>query len=322
MVSKGIAGTARDSDREKQMGSKVRAEERAKNRGTGEAEIKRVPRKGDPLEETVLRLQFGVQAGRGGIHNGFGFGGNDRSRRKLLGTHAGRVLILQDGLGGFGEGNLVGEEAGAGRPPEEPDVGTEGGRAHVFEVELGLGGLNEGLVEGLELLLGNFGEELLFVAESQGSSTGDTGAAGEAQSFVMRKLGPWTDQRHVATEDVPELGQLIEFVATQESSNRSDTDVTTDGDGGVAAAFRAHGAELKEGELASVTAHAALPEEDRTGGAPADEHGSKQHQGRKHNEGEHSNGDIQSAADNGDRPGAGLDRDGEGRGYRAREIVP
>src|SRR5215471_4709605 len=38
----------------------------------------------------------------------------------------------------------------------------------------------------------------------------------------LRQLGPWTDQAHRSAQHIPELGQLVEATAPQETTDRRD----------------------------------------------------------------------------------------------------
>jgi hypothetical protein len=81
------------------------------------------------------------------------------------------------------------------------------------------------------------GEEPLFVPIGQSGRAGDAGQRAEhrrmegiGQVDVARVLRSRTDQRHIATHDVPQLRQLVELGAPKESPEAGDPAVSCGGD--------------------------------------------------------------------------------------------
>ncbi len=177
--------------------------------------------------------------------------------------------------GGFFDGAVAqAREEGDGRPEDDVDIGEEVAVADVELVEAQLGGQ-----DGLEVLLvgvGVIAEDFFFVAVEDGGGGGDAGADGEDEVADGRIplrcdggiFGAGTDEGHIANEDVPELGEFIEFGMAQELSEGGDALVAGGGDAGaVVAVFGfVHGAELENAEGFAVTAGAGPAVEDGAGG--------------------------------------------------------
>ena len=78
-------------------------------------------------------------------------------------------------------------------------------------------------------------------------------------------LGPGTDQRHLAAEDIPELGELIDMGATQKPADPRDAGVVALRPlrPAVGLGVGPHGPELQHFELAAVLADPPLAVQDR-----------------------------------------------------------
>ncbi len=137
-------------------------------------------------------------------------------------------------------------EEGDGRPEDDVDIGEEVAVADVELIEPQLGGQ-----DGLEVLLVGvcvFGEDFFFVAVEDGGGGGDAGADGEdelvhggfpgAGDGGIFGAGP--DEGHLPDEDVPELGEFVEFGITQVFAEGGDAFVACRGDFGAVVAVFIH----------------------------------------------------------------------------------
>jgi hypothetical protein len=128
------------------------------------------------------------------------------------------------------------------------------------------------------------------------------------QGFVVGKLGTGTDEAHIATEDIPELGQLVELITAKQRAYRGNTGIAGDGDAGAVFVVAAggHRAEFVEGKFPPVPTHASLPEEDRTRGAQTDEQSRESHERQKDDEGHDGEEAIENPARGGESPWTGV----------------
>jgi hypothetical protein len=105
------------------------------------------------------------------------------------------------------------------------------------------------------------------------------------RSKLPRQFGnhrPWSDQAHVAAENVPQLGKLIELPSPQPGSESSDAGVRSESDS--CALFTiAHGTQFQYLKATKVAAHPALAVEDRALRIEFEEYG-KQDKKRKQND--------------------------------------
>ena len=79
---------------------------------------------------------------------------------------------------------------------------------------------------------------------------------------VEQHVWPWTDDRHVAYQDVPELWQLIDVVVTHELTKTGLSRVVLRGLDKVAVFVHLHAPELVAPEFFAIQAVSALAEED------------------------------------------------------------
>src|SRR5215469_16857759 len=70
-------------------------------------------------------------------------------------------------------------------------------------------------------------KQLFFVSISEARRIGHARAYQQYESLfacvcvdVNRQFRPWSDQAHFAAQNVPKLGKLVEFVTSEESTNR------------------------------------------------------------------------------------------------------
>lgn len=105
---------------------------------------------------------------------------------------------------------------------------------------------------------------------------------------VELALGTGTDKGHLATEDVPELGKLVEVVLTKELADLGHAFVLAAGIQGGTCLFgiELHAAKLVDVERATETADALLLENGRTAVFALDSNVAEQKQGGKDNHGD------------------------------------
>lgn len=105
---------------------------------------------------------------------------------------------------------------------------------------------------------------------------------------VELAFGTWTDKGHLATEDVPELGKLVEVVLTQELADLGHAFVLAAGIQGGTCLFgiELHAAELVDVERTTETADALLLENGGTAVFALDSNVTEQKQGGKDNHGD------------------------------------
>lgn len=101
-------------------------------------------------------------------------------------------------------------------------------------------------------------------------------------------LGTWTDKGHLATENVPKLGKLVEVVLTQELADLGHAFVLAAGIQGGTCLFgiELHAAELVDVERTAETADALLLENGGTAVFALDSNVAEQKQGGKDNHGD------------------------------------
>jgi hypothetical protein len=129
------------------------------------------------------------------------------------------------------------------------------------EHDLDVGGLGvrRGRQDGLLVAVGDRGE----VGEA-GAHLEDAGVRLRETLHVARHLGARPDEAHVADEDVPELGQLVELEAAEHAADAGDARVAAGRHLGPARRLP-HRAELQDAERPPAPAGADLPEEHRAG---------------------------------------------------------
>src|SRR5689334_11362421 len=86
----------------------------------------------------------------------------------------------------------------------------------------------------------------------------------------LQRLRPGADPTHVATQDIDQLWQLVQSVATQERADARDARIGVPGEAGTGRAL-VHGAKLDHGESPSTPADAKMAKEDRTGAVQPDD---------------------------------------------------
>jgi hypothetical protein len=97
----------------------------------------------------------------------------------------------------------------------------------------------------------------------------------------LLELGARADDAHLAAQDVPELGQLVEPGLAEEVADRGDPRVPRAGER-EAGHFELHRAELEHRERLAPAADAAGPVEDRSGGV--EKHRDRDQQPRREGE--------------------------------------
>jgi hypothetical protein len=181
--------------------------------------------------------------------------------------------------------------------PEEAEVARKCGILHIVYVETRLNGFDHGLIELVDLGAGDLEEHAFFVAKGEGSLSGEAGAVGHTESFMVSQLWARADEAHVTLEDVPELGQLVHFVAAQEGAGGRDAGVAEDRVARTAGeTVSAHGTEFEEGEFFAITAGAELTKEGGATRAEADEDPAKGHQWRENQKRDSGHGEVEEAA--------------------------
>ena len=114
------------------------------------------------------------------------------------------------------------------------------------------------------------------------------------QRKVLHPQGPRADEAHLAAEDVPELGELVQAGAAQGAAQgREALGIGQQVPLGIAGAR--HGAELEHSEGLAVQAGAHLAEEDGGAEPGAHEQGDQAHEGREADERRDGEGEIQEA---------------------------
>jgi len=127
--------------------------------------------------------------------------------------------------------------------------------------------------------LGEAGE-----SHRQTVAIGVVGDLGRELAHEVGALGAGTDQRHVAPEDVPELGQLVQAQPTEPPAHPGLAGVVVDRPGHVGVRVDLQGAELQHFDLAAVLADAPLAEQDRPGAAQPHRQGQESEEGRQQHE--------------------------------------
>lgn len=115
---------------------------------------------------------------------------------------------------------------------QKPDIAAKRRTQHIVRIDFGLYGLDEAFVESIDLVFWQIDQKLLFVAKRERRFTGKARAKCHAKRFVTRQFRPWADQAHVAFQNVPELGQLVELETPEERSDARDAIVAGYGMGG------------------------------------------------------------------------------------------
>jgi len=87
---------------------------------------------------------------------------------------------------------------------------------------------------------------------------------------VPEHVGTWANDGHVANQDVPELGDLIEVALAEELPEPGDAFVSPDCLTEVGTGVETHGAELVTDEFSSIATGASLTEEHGTSGGTLD----------------------------------------------------
>lgn len=87
---------------------------------------------------------------------------------------------------------------------------------------------------------------------------------------VPEHVGTWANDGHVANQDVPELGDLIEVALAEELSEPGDAFVSPDCLTEVGTGIETHGAELVTDEFSSIAPGASLTKEHGTAGGHLD----------------------------------------------------
>ena len=124
---------------------------------------------------------------------------------------------------------------------------------------------------------------------------GEAGLHGMAQAVIGDVLlellheghafGTGTDEAHVALDDVPDLGQLVDAHLADELAHAGHAGVVGGGpDGAVLFGVGTHGAELVDREFLFIQAHAILTVDDRARRFQTDQQGGDEHDGRGRDE--------------------------------------
>ena len=186
----------------------------------------------------------------------------------------------------------AGEEDDEG-PEDGVEVADEVVMADVEAVEAHFVGQDEVEVVVHQVVRAEAG---FFVVVGDGGGAGDAGADGEDFAAVVGGVGledlgvfgAGADEAHVADEDVPKLGQLVELGVTQPVAEGGDAVVAVGGDAGAGVAFGAlvHGAELEDLEDAAVLADAIAAVVDGAGVLALDAEGDPEEEGREEEQAE------------------------------------
>ena len=104
---------------------------------------------------------------------------------------------------------------------------------------------------------------------------------GRVMRDESRHLGARSDQAHGAAQHVNELGQFVQFVATQPAPASCNAGVTGHRQFGTARRFHGHGSELEYSEVDTVPAHPLLPVEHRAACVELDDQRNKNKQRRQ-----------------------------------------
>src|SRR5439155_26107427 len=122
-------------------------------------------------------------------------------------------------------------------------------------IEVGLVALLDGRVAAPAVDLSPAGDPRLDVVAQDVARHAPSELLDEARPF-----GPGPDEAHVATQDVEELGQLIEARPTQEDADSGSPRIVADrpARAGVRLRVQAHGAELQHPEAAAGDSHPLL----------------------------------------------------------------
>ena len=107
---------------------------------------------------------------------------------------------------------------------------------------------------------------------------------------VFRQQRTRADETHLALEDVPQLGQLVDARPAQERSKPGDA--SSVGCGILRAVGRDHGPELDQRERTSVESRPHLAKEDRSSHRRPDAQSHHAHERREHHEADHGNRDV------------------------------
>lgn len=151
--------------------------------------------------------------------------------------------------------------------------------------------------DGAEVVIHKAGalEQVFLIAIGDGGGAGDAGADGE--DLVAEVCGPGfgeggvfgagSDEAHLAFEDIPELGELVELGIAQPFAEGGDAGIAIGGDGGtVVAGFGLeHGAEFEDVEGLVAAPSAKTFEEDGTFGVALDGDGNYGEEGGEDDQG-------------------------------------
>src|SRR5262249_21673149 len=117
---------------------------------------------------------------------------------------------------------------------------------------------------------------------------------GRVVGDVARVLGPRADEAHVPDEHVPELRQLVDLVAPQDTADGRHASVAgaRDARAGLRGALD-HAPELQKPERPPAPADALAPVEGRAARGRADEKGNRAEERREDKEGDARDGDVE-----------------------------
>jgi hypothetical protein len=184
---------------------------------------------------------------------------------------------LEVGFEGASGGEAIAAGAGAGEEGEEgeeddAEVEAQGPVADVEHIVLEA--FSEGGLSAEAVDLCPSGESGLGVVSEHVSW--DVGA----ETFdEFRAFRAWTDEGHLAEEDVEELGEFVEAGFAEESSDGGGSRVVVGGPDGAGVIFGVwdHGSEFEDADAAAANAGADLGVEDGAIAGEFDEEGDKEH---------------------------------------------
>lgn len=185
----------------------------------------------------------------------------------------------------FGHRNDCAEEAFHIHGKSAPGAGIEAG--YVVSVQLGL---DRNLQLIAAIYLSPAGEAGLHVVGAVFIALGH-------EVILVPEGGARADDAHVADEDVPNLGQLIQTGFAKELANAGDIllGVLQQVRGGVAGGAHLHAAELVQREEALALAHSLLGEEGGTRVGQLDGDDEHNEHGRKHHQSHEGEDDVDDA---------------------------
>lgn len=104
--------------------------------------------------------------------------------------------------------------------------------------------------------------------------------------YKLDLFGTGTDDAHVALQNIPQLRQLVQAEAAQDTAHGSDTIIIVAGKlGAISLCVNPHGAKFHDAKRASALPDTVLPKQDGTGRADTDQEGRHEAQRNGHGQG-------------------------------------